>query len=203
MCTEYARRIGIGEFIHQLGELTNIPSFTWTDSAASLGTAQFHIRIGDEAAVVRLEGHHLVGEMMSWGWKDGRQIVFNMKSEDCDFSGALRVLVLATGFYEYTEPEANIASRERHLFTMKGEEWFWIAGIAQHGNFAMLTTRPGADIKPYHKRQICLLPAAVGMDWLLLDKPQDEILRATPAGTLAVKTYVEMSAAPLERYSVM
>ncbi len=51
----------------------------------------------------------------------------------------------------------------------------------------MLTTEPGPDIAPYHDRQIVLLRPEAGPDWLELRKSEDELLRALPAGSLAVE----------------
>lgn len=48
----------------------------------------------------------------------------------------------------------------------------------------MLTTAPGPDIAPYHDRQIVVLPRQAGLDWLDLSKPEAEILRPLPAGSL-------------------
>ena len=137
--------------------------------------------------IARLERYHLAGEMMSWGWQDGRQVIFNLRSENCHFSEATRALILATGFYEYSEP-TEVESRERYLFTMRAEQWFWIAGVIREGRFSMLTTRPGPDVKPYHKRQPCLLPPMMGFDWLTSGRPQEELLRPSPKRTLMVRT---------------
>lgn len=204
MCIEYARTIGVGQFMRLVLETGAVPPIAWIDPSPSPGSAQFHIKIGDEAVIARLEGRHLIGQMMSWGWKDGRQIIFNMKAENCDFSPMMRVLILATGFYEYTEPaEPRIGRRDRHLFTMRGEEWFWIAGIAEHGRFAMLTTCPGPDIKPYHRRQLCVLPPSLGWDWLTLAVPQEDLLKSVPAGTLMVQTLHEAAPVDPERYLLL
>jgi len=47
-------------------------------------------------------------------------------------------LIVATGFYEYTAPEApKIKLKDQHFFTMKGEEWFWVAGIVKDNCFTM------------------------------------------------------------------
>jgi len=59
---------------------------------------------------------------------------------------------------------------------MKGEDWLWIAGIVKNGCFAMLIVKPGADIAPYHDRQIVVLPPVRGMEWLTLSQPQPAYL---------------------------
>jgi hypothetical protein len=201
MCIEYARAMGMGQFVRLIGEMGGTPPFVWTELMPSPGSGQFHIQIGDEAMVARLEGQHLAGEMMSWGWKDGRQVIFNMKSENCECPQVLRILILATGFYEFVEPADPLdGHRDRHLFTMRDAEWFWIAGVTCQGRFAMLTTRSGPDVRPYRKRQPCLLAPSMGMDWLTLAKPQEELLASSPAGTLMMRTLHEMSPVGHTRY---
>jgi putative SOS response-associated peptidase YedK len=52
----------------------------------------------------------------------------------------------------------------------------------------MLTTSPGADIEPYHDRQVVVLQPRDWAAWLYFTKPQAELLRPLPAGSLAVET---------------
>ena len=58
----------------------------------------------------------------------------------------------------------------------------------------MLTTEPGADIAPYHDRQIVLLRTEDGAAWLNLQKPEAELLRALPAGSLDVEKVFPIAA---------
>ena len=62
-----------------------------------------------------------------------------------------------------------------------------MAGLIKEGAFAMLTTEPGPDIKPYHDRQIVLLKPEAALDWLDLRKPETELLHALPEGSLSVE----------------
>ena len=78
--------------------------------------------------------------------------------------------------------------KDQHQFTMKGQEWFWIAGIVKNNAFAMLTTKPGPDMEPFHDRQIVTLASDKGVDWLALKKAEADILKRPPAGTLQVRT---------------
>ncbi len=48
----------------------------------------------------------------------------------------------------------------------------------------MLTTAPGPDIAPIHDRQIVILLPGQWAQWLYLTKPEAELLRPLPAGTL-------------------
>ena len=98
-------------------------------------------------------------------------------------------LIVATGFYEYTAPEApKIKLKDQHFFTMKGEEWFWVAGIVKDNCFTMLTAAPGPDVEPYHDRQICALKPEQGIDWLRLSRPENELLATPPPGRFKVVT---------------
>jgi putative SOS response-associated peptidase YedK len=151
--------------------------------------AQPAIRIRDSAFVVRGDREGLEGTMMTWAWPGPRGApVFNFRSEGRDFSRSDRVLVLADGFIEHTSPAAGVKLKDRHLFTMAAEPWFWIAGIVRDGCFSLLTTAPGPDVAPYHDRQIVTLAPSEGMAWLNLSQPEQAILRPSPAGSLQVRT---------------
>ena len=52
----------------------------------------------------------------------------------------------------------------------------------------MLTTSPGPDVAPYHARQVVVLPPADWSSWLYLTKPESELLRPLPQGSLRVET---------------
>lgn len=68
---------------------------------------------------------------------------------------------------------------------MVGDEPFWIAGLIKNEAFTMLTTAPGPDVAAIHDRQIVILPLGAGNDWLMLSKPESELLQPLPGGTLA------------------
>ena len=52
----------------------------------------------------------------------------------------------------------------------------------------MLTTAPSADVAPYHDRQVAVLPPEDWAAWLYLSKPEAELLRPLPEGSLEVET---------------
>lgn len=190
MCNEFARQKLLTDAIAAFDKHA-LPPFGWEDGLIpnNLG-AQPSIRIRDTAMVVRLRGRGLEGAMTTWAWLGPRGApVFNFRSEGRDFGPSDRVLVLADGFYEYTAPAAKgVKLKDRHLFTLAGEDWFWIAGIVKEGCFSLLTTGPGPDVAPFHDRQIVTFGLEAGMDWLTLDRPERDLLRPGPAGTLAVRT---------------
>jgi putative SOS response-associated peptidase YedK len=52
----------------------------------------------------------------------------------------------------------------------------------------MLTTSPGPDVAPYHDRQVVVLQPENWAAWLHLTKPQGELLRPLPEGSLVAET---------------
>lgn len=188
MCNDYAREIEAGRVIAAMKEMEDVPPFSYTGGRIpNDASPTAHIKIRDRGLVVRLRDARLEGEAMTWAWFQGKRPVFNFVSEGRDFSGSDRCLVLATSFYEYTAPEERkpkIKLQDQHQFTLKGTEWFWIAGIVKQDCFAMLTVAPGPDIAPYHDRQIVVLPPNEGMAWLSLNKPESQVLKSLPKGRL-------------------
>lgn len=152
------------------------------------------IRISDNAPVIRRQpGGEAELVQLRWSWPapNGKP-VFNFRAEGRRFASG-RCLVPADGFYEFTDPEPSASKRARKtkwLFTLVGEPWFCIAGLwrpSPHGDaFTLLTLPPGPDIAPYHDRQIVVLRPDAWKAWLDLERPEDEILRALPVGSLAV-----------------
>lgn len=74
---------------------------------------------------------------------------------------------------------------------LKGSPILAITGLwrydAKTGDaFTMLTTAPGPDIAPFHDRQVVVLPVQEWASWLYLDKPEAELLKPLPAGSLTV-----------------
>ncbi len=52
----------------------------------------------------------------------------------------------------------------------------------------MLTTAPGPDVAPYHDRQVAVLHPKDWASWIDLTKPEAELLKPLPGGSLAVET---------------
>jgi putative SOS response-associated peptidase YedK len=183
MCIEYELRAET--FQAALSFLRQQMPFAWAGPEPD--RSQFRVRVGNRGAVVKRDGGGLVGEMMMWGWEEGRQIIFNLRSEGRDFSQDQRVLILVAGYFEYTEPmEPMVLGLEQHFFSMKGERWFALAGIAAGDRFSLLTTKAGPDIKQYLRRQACVLSPSAGLDWLR--DPRPEMLQPSQAGTMSART---------------
>ena len=75
---------------------------------------------------------------------------------------------------------------------MRDEPWFCFAGLWSPGTpekgeaFTLLTTAPGPDVAPIHSRQMVVLTREAWKHWLDLSRPENELLSALPAGSLAV-----------------
>ncbi len=189
MCNEFQRHKELTAAIEEF-DRRSLPLFKWQDGLVPNLGAQPSIKIRDSAVIVRLAGGELVGSTATWAWPGPNGApVFNFRSEARDFSHNDRVLILADGFFEYTQPQApKVKLKDRHLFTRADSDWFWIAGIVKEGCFTMLTTSPGPDIAPYHDRQIVTFAPEAGMDWLKLARSPADLLGPSPGGTLTART---------------
>jgi putative SOS response-associated peptidase YedK len=52
----------------------------------------------------------------------------------------------------------------------------------------MLTTSPGPDVAPYHDRQVVVLQPEDWAGWIYLTKPQSDLLKPLPGGSLDAET---------------
>jgi len=158
----------------------------WSTGAAPNYPPYDEIRVSQTAPIIRGGSHGVALSITPWAWKSPNgKPVFNFRSEGRSFAKSDRCLIPANGFYEFTAPTTPSKKRkDKHLFTLHGEPWFWIAGLVKEGAFTMLTTTPGPDVAPYHGRQICVLPPADGMAWLDLSRTEAELLRPLPGGSL-------------------
>jgi putative SOS response-associated peptidase YedK len=117
--------------------------------------------------------------------------VFNFRSEGRHFDKSNRCLIPASAFFEFTGKKYPKA---KHRFTLDDAPFLAIAGIWRETTtgappaFAMLTTSPGPDVEPYHSRQIVVLPPEDWAAWIYLTKPEKQLLRSLPKGSLKVET---------------
>jgi putative SOS response-associated peptidase YedK len=117
--------------------------------------------------------------------------IFNFRSEGRRFGESKRCLIPASAFFEFTGKKYPKA---KHRFTLQNAPFMAIAGLWRDGegnqppSFTMLTTEPGPDIGPYHNRQIVVLRPEDWASWIHLTKPEAELLRPLPAGSLKVQT---------------
>ena len=101
-----------------------------------------------------------------------------------------RCLVPASHFYEFTGVKSP---KVKWKFKKADEDWFCFAGLwrpmpdGSGEAFTILTTEPGPDVAPIHNRQIVVLDRPDWLNWLDLTRPEAELLRPLPAGSLTVE----------------
>ncbi len=182
MCNDYRLLIDIASIVQDFADLKI--KIKMPEGAPNVA-AREDVKITDMGPIVRsVEGERETGELVSrrWSWpgQNGRP-VYNFRSEGRTFASH-RCLILADGFYEFTDPADPKQKRlDKWLFTMKDHDWFCIAGIWRESPageaFTMLTMDAGPDVSPYHHRQIIALTRDQWVDWLDPTVPAKEILR--------------------------
>ena len=53
--------------------------------------------------------------------------------------------------------------------------------------FTLLTTEPGPEVAPIHNRQMVILERADWLPWLDFPRPETDLLRPLPEGSLSVE----------------
>lgn len=196
MCNDYEQHVGFADYqaAVRAAELQT-PS---TERAQDLPAAD-DIRIGDLGPVLVASGNGVELRPMRFGWPPPRPKagpVFNFKSDGRHFADSRRCLVICSGFFEFT---GTRYPKAKHRFRLADSPVMGIAGLWDEptetapASFTMLTTAPGPDIAPYHDRQVCVLRPAEWAHWLFLTRPEEELLRPLPAGSLVVETVREGS----------
>lgn len=191
MCNDYEQQVAYAAYrAAVVAAGLEVPS---GESEGDLPRAD-DIRIGDLGPVLVATGNGAGLRQMRFGFPPPRpraSPVFNFKSDGRHFTQSQRCVVILSGFFEFT---GSKYPKAKHRFTLKGSPVMGIAGLWREGedgelaSFAMLTTGPGDDVAPYHDRQVCVLRPEEWADWLYLTRPEAELLRPLPAGSLAVET---------------
>ncbi|MBN8899690.1 MAG: DUF159 family protein [Rhodospirillales bacterium 69-11] len=193
MCNNYRLDVDTTTIFEEFADLRIIIRFS--EGAPNIEPRQ-DIRITDSAPIVRgIAGEPNAGDLVQrrWSWPgaNGRP-VYNFRSDGRAITAG-RCLILADGFYEFTDPADKKKKRkDKWLFTRTGERWFCIAGIWRATQevgeaFTMLTMPPGPDVAPYHDRQIAILNRADWAAWLDPSIAANTLLKPLPAGSLAVE----------------
>ena len=198
MCNDYEQHIRYAEYLRALEE-QGLAAPTH-QSEADLPRAD-DIRIGDLGPVMRAEGEGGVAlSPMRFGFpppdpaKGGKKggPVFNFRSEGRSFAQSRRCLIPASAFFEFTGTKYPKA---KHRFTLKNAPFLCIAGLWREAGegtnqppaFTMLTTAPGPDVASIHNRQVVVLRPEDWRHWLHLTRPEADLLRPLPAGSLRVE----------------
>jgi putative SOS response-associated peptidase YedK len=190
MCNDYEQHVSWAEYCKAMEQLElGVPA---QQSASDLPPAD-DIRINDPAPVMRLAGNGVELVPMTFGLppKGRGGPVFNFRSEGRSFGNSNRCLIPASAFFEFT---GKRYPKAKHRFTLQDASFMAIAGLwrdTEGGGppaFTMLTTAPGPDVEPYHDRQVAVLRPEAWAAWLYLTKPEAELLRPLPTGSLEVET---------------
>lgn len=190
MCNDYEQHVTHAAY---LGALAAAGLEAAASAASDLPQAD-DIRIGDMGPVLVAVGNGIGLRAMRFGWappREGAGPVFNFKSDGRHFDKSQRCVVILSGFFEFT---GSRYPKAKHRFTLRGQPVMGIAGLWHEArgdepeSFTLLTTAPGADIAPYHDRQVCVLRPDEWTAWLYLTRPEAELLRPLPAGSLDVTT---------------
>lgn len=189
MCNDYRLEVDIASIVEDFADLKikiDMPEGTPNVPARA------DISITDSAPIVRgIEGERGTGELVNrrWSWPGGNgRPVYNFRAEGRDFASG-RCLILADGFYEFTDPLPGEKRKTKWLFTLREHDWFCIAGIwrahRETGEaFTMLTTEPGEGIAPYHQRQVVVLTRDHWAEWLDPQARASDVLRPLPKHSL-------------------
>ncbi len=191
MCNDYRLLVDLASIVEDFDNLSI--KITMPEGAPNV-PARENIRITDMAPIVRaVDGVRGSAELVNrrWSWPSPKgKPVYNFRSEGRRFESH-RCLILADGFYEFTDPSEPRQKRlDKWLFTMADHSWFCIAGIWRESligeAFSMLTMDAGPDVAPYHHRQIIPLTRDQWADWLDPSAPAAHMLRWLPQGNLPV-----------------
>jgi putative SOS response-associated peptidase YedK len=193
MCNDYRLIVDVASIVEDFADLKI--KIRFSEGTPNI-EAREDIKITDVGPIIRPASDEsgaadLVQRRWSWPGQNKRP-VYNFRSDGREFASN-RCLILADGFYEFTEPtDKGKKRKDKWLFTKRGERLFCIAGIwrqtADVGEaFTMLTMDPGPDIAPYHDRQIVILERQDWANWLDPSVSAKSLIRPLPPGTLSVE----------------
>ena len=189
MCNDYGNNIPYTAYLAAFSE-TRIP-VRFPRAAPNLEPRD-DIWPTETAPVIRqmADGYEFV--QLRWGFPPARPKgapIINFRSEGRRFPKG-RCLVPASHFFEFTGAKSP---KSKWKFTKAGENWFCFAGLwrpmldGAGDAFTLLTTAPGADVAPIHDRRMIVLERSDWRAWLELSRPESELLRPLPKGSLQVE----------------
>ena len=178
MCNEYAQQRSLDEIIKEFGLLDL--SLAWDGGAPNMEPRP-SIRPTDPSFILTGRDGGAFLQQMRWGFPGQRGPVINFRSDGRNFPSG-RCLVPIDAFFEFTGTKAP---KSKWRFTPAHQPFLGVAGLVRDDRFTLLTCPPGADIAPYHDRQIAILPREHWAQWLDASRPAPPIAPA-PQGTLQV-----------------
>lgn len=190
MCNLYTQSKSVDEVARLFRDMQMPLSFP--DGIPNLQPRE--IAITDPGPIIRTSDTGKVDLVVRrWSWPGpGGKPVFNFRSDGREFASG-RCLIVADGFFEFTaQVETKAKRKHKWLFTLRDQPMFAIAGLWRTDPtvgeaYTMLTTEPGEDMRPYHNRQIVVLPPADFGRWLDPSVTARELAKPLPAGSLDVE----------------
>jgi len=192
MCNDYRLMVDVASIVEDFADLKI--KIRFSEGSPNI-EAREDIKITDMGPIIRpVEGASDETDLVQrrWSWPgQNKRPVYNFRSDGREFTSN-RCLIVADGFYEFTDPaEKGKKKKDKWLFTKRDEAIFCIAGIWRDTKdvgeaYTMLTMEPGPDIKPYHDRQIVILERSAWADWLNPAISAKSLIKPLPAGTLSV-----------------
>ena len=189
MCNDYGNNIPYSAYLEAFSQ-TRIP-VRFPVAAPNL-EPRADIWPTDIAPVIRQVEDGIEFAQLRWGFPPARPKgapIINFRSEGRRFPKG-RCLVPASHFFEFT---GSKSPKSKWKFTKAGEEWFCLAGLwrpmpdGAGDVFTLLTTEPGPDVAPIHNRQVIVLERSDWQAWLCRERPEAELLRPLPPGSLVVE----------------
>ena len=190
MCNLYTEKVPYQQFVEEFSQLRLPLVFPAPHAAPNLEPHE-KVRPTDKARVIRPRDDGVELVELKWGFAPGRPKsgpIINFRSDGRRF-GRGRCLIPATCFYEFTGTKYP---KTRWRFSVPRQDWFCMAGLwrAPEGewpeSFTLLTAPPGEDMKPYHDRQVVVLPRQHWAAWLDPAVDATPLLVAGPPGSLEV-----------------
>ncbi|CAH1696011.1 Abasic site processing protein [Hyphomicrobiales bacterium] len=192
MCNDYRLMVDVASIVEDFADLKI--KIRFSEGSPNI-EAREDIKITDMGPIIRpVEGASDEADLVQrrWSWPgQNKRPVYNFRSDGREFTSN-RCLIVADGFYEFTDPaEKGKKKKDKWLFTKRDEAIFCIAGIWRDTKdvgeaYTMLTMEPGPDIKPYHDRQIVILERSAWAGWLNPAISAKSLIKPLPAGTLSV-----------------
>jgi putative SOS response-associated peptidase YedK len=189
VCNDFGNRIPYDDYLRTFSEI-RLP-LRWPPAAPNLEPRD-DIWPTEPAPVIRRRQDGVELVQLRWGFPPARPKaapIINFRSENRHFPVG-RCLVPATHFFEFT---GTRSPKSKWKFTKLGADWFCFAGLwrtmpdGAGEAFTLLTTAPGPDVAPIHDRQMVVLEPSDWLAWLDLTRPEGELLRPLPSGSLAVQ----------------
>ena len=190
MCNDYGNRIAYSTYVEEFSHL-RLPLILPT--AAPNLEPRDDIWPTEVAPIIRRHGNGIELAQLRWGFPPGRPKappVINFRSDSDGASQAGDALFqLRTSSSSPAQSRRNrsgaLPSRAKNGSALR--ELWRTAQDDVPASFTLLTTQPGPDVAPIHDRQMVVLERDDWSAWLDLTRPEGELLRPLPQGSLVVE----------------